>query len=334
MFIRNYEMEKKVKSEEVTKYIATDRMRDIVSRDHNLLPALSRFGISPGFGDATVRKVCDEYGVDCNTFLAVANFISGNGAGSASSISLPSLIEYLKSAHSYFLDYLLPTLRRRLVEVVTGTGNDDLTLMIMRFYDEYVEQVRAHMGFEDSNVFSYVEQLLNDELSDQFSISHFKEHHTPIAEKLHDLKEIFISHYRVEPGYADQVNSVLFNIINCEHDLLTHCKVEEALFVPAVARLEKELTRKIKSRPARQAQASTAATADVALLSDREKDIVCCVARGLSNKEIATKLCLSVHTVTTHRRNISNKLNIHSPAGLAIYAIIHKLVDLSEVKAQ
>ncbi len=326
-------MEKKVKSQEPAKYNATDRMRDIVSRDHNLLPALSRFGISPGFGDAPVVKVCAEYGVDCDTFLAVANFISGYGA-EASSISLPTLIQYLKSAHSYFLDYLLPTLRRRLVEVVTGTGSDDLTLMIIRFYDEYVEQVRAHMDFEDRNVFSYVEQLLSGELSDQFTISHFKEHHSPIAEKLHDLKEIFISHYRVEPGNADQVNSVLFNIINCEHDLLTHCKVEEALFVPAVARLEKELTRKVKTKTVKSAAGDSNTPADAAVLSDREKDIVCCVARGLSNKEIAVKLCLSVHTVTTHRRNISNKLNIHSPAGLAIYAIIHKLVDLSEVKAQ
>jgi regulator of cell morphogenesis and NO signaling len=110
--------------------------------------------------------------------------------------------------------------------------------------------------------------------------------------------------------------------------------VEEALFVPAVAKLEKELARKSKNMQSKPANDNIANNSNLVVLSDREKDIVCCVARGLSNKEIATNLCLSVHTVTTHRRNISNKLNIHSPAGLAIYAIIHKLVDLSEVKAQ
>ena len=104
--------------------------------------------------------------------------------------------------------------------------------------------------------------------------------------------------------------------------------------MPAVARLEKELQRKTKARPSKPTNTADNATVSPAELSDREKDIVCCVARGLANKEIATQLCLSVHTVTTHRRNISNKLNIHSAAGLAIYAIIHKLVDLSEVKAQ
>lgn len=67
-------------------------------------------------------------------------------------------------------------------------------------------------------------------------------------------------------------------------------------------------------------------------LSQREKEIIGCVARGLTNKETAEKLFLSIHTVITHRRNIARKLQIHSPAGLTIYAIVNKLVELSEVK--
>lgn len=67
-------------------------------------------------------------------------------------------------------------------------------------------------------------------------------------------------------------------------------------------------------------------------LSQREKEIVGCVARGMTNKEIAEKLYISVHTVITHRRNITRKLQIHSAAGLTIYAIVNKLVELGEVK--
>lgn len=66
-------------------------------------------------------------------------------------------------------------------------------------------------------------------------------------------------------------------------------------------------------------------------LSLREKEIVCAVVKGLTNKEIAEQLFISVHTVITHRRNISRKLQIHSPAGLTIYAIVNKLVDIQEV---
>ena len=67
-------------------------------------------------------------------------------------------------------------------------------------------------------------------------------------------------------------------------------------------------------------------------LSDREKEIVVGVVKGLTNKQIADQLCLSTHTVITHRRNIAAKLQIHSPAGLTIYAIVNKLVELNEVK--
>ena len=67
-------------------------------------------------------------------------------------------------------------------------------------------------------------------------------------------------------------------------------------------------------------------------LSQREKEIVICVVKGMTNKEIAEKLFLSIHTVITHRRNISKKLQIHSAAGLTIYAIVNKLVTLNGVK--
>lgn len=67
-------------------------------------------------------------------------------------------------------------------------------------------------------------------------------------------------------------------------------------------------------------------------LSIREKEIIACVVQGLTNKQIADKLCLSPHTVITHRRNISGKLGIHSTAGLTIYAIVNKLVDLKDIQ--
>jgi DNA-binding CsgD family transcriptional regulator len=69
-------------------------------------------------------------------------------------------------------------------------------------------------------------------------------------------------------------------------------------------------------------------------LSQREKEIVVCVVKGLTNKEIAEQLYLSVHTVITHRKNISRKLQIHSVSGLTIYAIVNKLVELSDIEKQ
>lgn len=68
------------------------------------------------------------------------------------------------------------------------------------------------------------------------------------------------------------------------------------------------------------------------VLSSREKEIVTCVVKGMTNKAIADALFLSTHTVITHRRNIARKLQIHSPAGLTIYAIVNKLVEIQDIK--
>jgi len=67
-------------------------------------------------------------------------------------------------------------------------------------------------------------------------------------------------------------------------------------------------------------------------LSAREKEIVVCVAKGMTNRQIAGRLFLSAHTVITHRRNIARKLQIHSASALTVYAIVNKLVELSEVE--
>ena len=68
-------------------------------------------------------------------------------------------------------------------------------------------------------------------------------------------------------------------------------------------------------------------------LSPRERDVFVGIVKGLSNKEIASEINVSVNTVMTHRRNIAQKLQIHSPAGLTIYAIVKKLVRLEDVRS-
>lgn len=69
-------------------------------------------------------------------------------------------------------------------------------------------------------------------------------------------------------------------------------------------------------------------------LSPREKEVIVGVVKGLSNKEIADEMNVSANTVMTHRRNIAAKLQIHSPAGLTIYAIVSNLVNLDDIKGK
>ena len=69
---------------------------------------------------------------------------------------------------------------------------------------------------------------------------------------------------------------------------------------------------------------------DINELSTRERDILTAVAKGKTNKEIADEFNISIYTVISHRRNISQKLGINSISGLTVYAIMNKLVDMSD----
>ena len=67
-------------------------------------------------------------------------------------------------------------------------------------------------------------------------------------------------------------------------------------------------------------------------LSDREKEILVAVAKGLTNKSIAEQYHLSIHTVITHRKNLTRKTGIKSVSGLTVYAILNNLIDIKDVE--
>lgn len=66
-------------------------------------------------------------------------------------------------------------------------------------------------------------------------------------------------------------------------------------------------------------------------LSSREKEILTCVAKGLLNKEIADLHNISIHTVITHRKNITRKTGIKTVAGLTVYALLNNLIDMGSI---
>lgn len=308
-------------------YTPSHSMRELIKDNTALLPVISRFDIPFGFGDGSVGEVCGRAGVDCPTFLAVCNLLSDYPQGPGE-ISLSSLMGYLRRAHNSFLTLSLPRIRMHLIEAVNAADTDGVVLMLVKFFDDYVGEVRRHLEHENEIVFSYVDALLEGRRPEgEYTVAEFSVDHESMAEKLRELKDIFIYHYRHKDD--GRLNATLFDIINCERDLTSHFDVETRLFAPCAARLEERL--------AAESPAHTSATAgatgdgDVAL-SRREKDIIRCVALGMANKEIADHLYISQHTVATHRRNIAAKLDIHSAAALTIYAILHGIITIEEVK--
>lgn len=306
-------------------YRPDNTMRELIRDNNLLLMTISRFDIAFGFGDSTVAEACAANGCDTATFLAVCNFLSGREHESYR-ISLPSLMAYLKRAHSSFVEMSLPKIRHKIIEAINYSETNEVSFLLIKFFDDYVAEVHEHLDNENDMVFRYVERLLEGEADDGFEISRFSVDHDHMGSQLNELKDIFIYHYSQRGNFL--LSSVLFDIINLEKDLMSHFEVENHLFVPEVEKLEAE----VKRTSGETAQPQKERDERIDTLGEREKEIISCVAKGMSNKEIADALCLSVHTVATHRKNISAKLEIHSTAGLTIFAILHRLVDLNDLK--
>ena len=140
--------------------------------------------------------------------------------------------------------------------------------------------------------------------------------------KLKELKSIIIKYLPADGMRNNRLTATLYDLYNNEEWLNLHSEVEDNIFIPSIRHLESKLQKDI----------SIPMPANSNVLSDRERDVVVSIVNGMSNKEIADHLNISLNTVITHRRNIARKLQIHSAAGLTIYAIVNNLVDLSSVK--
>lgn len=311
-------------------YEASDKMISLIRDNYNLLQSLGSFGISLGFGDKTVKQVCDDQNVDTNTFLAVVNFtINGyREMDDVSRLSVPTLLQYLKASHDYFLGFQLPFIRKELVDALDE--NDNLARLILNLYDEYSRSVTLHMKYEEKTVFPYVESLLAGKPMANYAIDMYSKHHGQESSKLRELKSIIIKYFPGDCLRNNQLSATLYDIYNNEEWLALHAEVEDNIFIPAIKYLEdksrqSDVSAKISSMIGKNQEGADA-------LGEREKDVIVALVQGMSNKEIAEHLCISVNTVITHRRNIARKLQIHSPAGLTIYAIVNNLIDISAVK--
>ena len=315
----------------VKMYEPQDRMITLIKDNYSVLQALSSFGINLGFGDKTVEETCELNGVDCYTFLAVVNYtINGQTiSDNDERISVSTLLHYLEASHRYYLDFQLPYIRRELQESISES--DALGQLMLRFYDEYAHEIRRHMKYEEKTLFPYVQSLLDGRPLPNYTVEMFSKHHESADKKLRELKLLIIKYLPGNAHLNSKLTATLYDIYNNEEWLQQHADVEDYIFTPAIRRMEMrqkqdDVTKNISSMVFKGGQDSSDA------LSDRERDVIIGVVQGLQNKEIADRLYISVNTVITHRRNIARKLQIHSPAGLTINAIVNGLVDISSVK--
>lgn len=234
---------------------------------------------------------------------------------------IPVLLRILRNTHRHYLEASIVSIHDN-VHRMTQLSSPENSAIVNRFFDDYENDIKSHIHFEEKVVFKYVEGLLKGERDSRFSVEMLREMHDDAEDKLTDFKNIVMNHLP-DSDTSDARYEVLVGILNIEDAIRRHTVIEEKVLLPLAELLEKGHTKV-------EASADEKDTQDV--LSDREKEIVKEIARGLTNKEIADKLFISVFTVTTHRKNITQKLGIKTIAGLTVYALMNGLISQTDIE--
>ena len=324
----------------------SDRFYRIIECDYRLMQVVARFGIVMGYGEQTVSEVCHLHGVDVHTFLAVVNQVVGYLSESERTVSLDlvdvgALVDYLKRTHAYLLEHQLPRMRQTLFGAMDCSLQNEVAFLLVKYFDLYVAEVQAHVAHEEQEVFAYAEGLMDGrqplptpplkgrEQGGSSKGWEPEKHNAGFVAKLHELIQMFLQYYPQE-GVNEALNDVVYNLYRIEEDIRIHCRIEDEMLLPLVRKLERR--RIIQRQRGIGTHVVMPVEQESKTLSEREQAVAVCVAKGLANKEIADELGISFNTVTTHRRNIARKLNIHSSAGIAIFCVVNKLVKLEEIK--
>ena len=142
--------------------------------------------------------------------------------------------------------------------------------------------------------------IVNPQFEGWFDVDAFKEHYSHAETKIVSLLCTFVDANQLK-GYDESIN----------------------LFDDAES-LEKKISELMNL--------TEEEDTDQNALSQREKEIIGCVVRGMTNKEIADRYNISIHTVISHRKNIARKTGIKSVSGLTVYALLNNMIDQGDVE--
>lgn len=218
------------------------KMSDLIDADYRLLLLLHRLNISLGFGEKSVKAVCEENNFDADCFIFLANYQSNKSIVNINQafdiLPLEPFLYYLSSSHSYFLEKRLPNIRRKL-EIVFSFTDKALQDIVLRFFDDYTREVNDHMHYENEVVFPYIKSLLNNTRNSSYGIKDFEERHNDIDGKMNELKQILMKY--VSGASVDQLLmiNILIELYMSEEELEAHTSIEDQLVIPRVKKIEK-----------------------------------------------------------------------------------------------
>lgn len=225
------------------------KMADIINADKRTLVLLPRFGIELGLGDKTVAQICRERQIQVDFFLLMINVFLNEDYfpdQKLKQLDVDMLLLYLENSHRYYLEEKIPYLQL-LVEKFKKQVSHPATAQLERFFNQYIEEVKEHLAYEDETAFPYVAALSQQVKKNAAHLSHidyhigvFEERHDNIEEKLSDLKSLLIKYFPPSNDRYIRIR-VLNELMDFEDDLINHARIEDKVLIPIVEQLESKI---------------------------------------------------------------------------------------------
>lgn len=313
-------------SAEVTPWV---RMSSLVEADYHLLALLMRVGINESFGERTVDDLCARAGLDTETFIQLCRTFCDASYQAPEQVlrrcRVEDIIRYLHQSHEYYVNSALISLHSLLSELVAPCPETQKRV-IRQFFQDYRDDMQSHFEYEEKTLIPYVQDLLSGVRKGQSSLSRLHEWHPHMKESLSDLKSLIMNSLPAACESSVRTQTLMF-IFELQEDVERHTRIEDLLLVPIIHLLENPRSQFASDRSEMEGAADSRGE-----LSEREKEILVGVAKGLLNKEIADAYNISINTVITHRKNITRKTGIKTVSGLTVYAILNNLIDINTIE--
>lgn len=229
------------------------RMADLIHADYHLIPIIGHFDIEYGFGNKTVKEVCDANGINVWFFLEIINSFHNPKyfpSEELQNFNTSLIIDYLSSTHRFYLGVKIPEIEEYIAEMerqLTKEGSRNVKLL-HGFFANYKEELEKHLQSEEGMIFPYVMALeaamdsgeCEDELLEAIKtdpIMKFERTHNNLESNLSDLKNLIIRH--LPPLICRELcQKLLTELYTLEEDLEKHTRLEEKVLVPKVKHLE------------------------------------------------------------------------------------------------
>lgn len=217
------------------------KLADIITANYSLVLMLPRFNISLGFGEKSVKEICERNGISVHFFLLICNVYTFDNytPDNTSFTEMDFLVPYLSASHHYYIQERLPHIEHHLNKIADNIDEKYGTIL-KRFFTNYKDEVSDHFSYEEKTVFPYLNKMEQGIINEKYTIKEFSATHSNIEDKLNDLIQII---FKYLPKNTSSVESIelIFDIMQLSNDLKKHQLIEDKILIPYVAHLETKL---------------------------------------------------------------------------------------------